>query len=211
MRLELFPEPCRAPGARSVLRPISVGLGISFVLLAPLLTLGCALLGDGARGVPEGPQDLLVAMVVPPPPKMTPEDMKSFYELPEPVEVYVAPTDYQGVPFWVLRGIAAQETRSSIADDGTVTWVDHRVGKAGELGVMQMTQGAFEMVHHKGETFWRLHKDPQYALALAVRYLTYLKARDGTWEKAVASYNAGKHWKRAGKRYCAEVKAKAGV
>lgn len=111
----------------------------------------------------------------------------------------------EDAPLGVLRGIAAVETRSSIAADGTVTWVDHRRGTHGERGAFQCGAAALEDSGIPG-SLDDLEKDPQFALRVARAYLVVLKRRWGTWDRAVEAYNAG-HPGVAGRVYFAKVSA----
>ncbi len=113
------------------------------------------------------------------------------------------------VPVWIMKGIAMVETSSTLHDDGSITWRDRRVGKAGDSGVFQMTRIGFADVARRGERFSRIHEDPAFARELAERLLLKYYARHKSWDKAIQSYNAGRPGTRAGLRYLGKVKRAA--
>jgi hypothetical protein len=115
----------------------------------------------------------------------------------------------ESVPLWIMKGIAMVETSSTLHDDGSITWRDRRVGKAGDSGVFQMTRIGFADVAKPGERFSRIHKDPEFARELAERLLLKFYARHKSWDKAIQSYNAGRPGTRAGIRYLGKVKRAA--
>lgn len=94
------------------------------------------------------------------------------------------------MPAWVLPGILQKES-SSYFVDGRLIYVDQSVGADGELGPYQMTRAAFDQVAVSGELFERLGTDNDFAGALAVRYLIWLRARTPSWFDAVGRYNTG--------------------
>lgn len=104
------------------------------------------------------------------------------------------------MPAWVLPGILAVETRSHYRPDGSIDYVDRRVGAAGERGPFQMTRDAFDLVAKPGERFEELANDHDFAEALARRYLQLLwrTFSDRDWFVAAGRWNAGPHgrWSR---------------
>jgi hypothetical protein len=106
----------------------------------------------------------------------------------------------QAMPAWVLPGILAVETRSTLRADGTIAYVDRRIGKDGELGCYQMTRAAFDLVSRQGERFDDLAVDPAFATDCCVRYLQllYRDFADRDWFVAAGRWNAGPHgrWSR---------------
>lgn len=99
------------------------------------------------------------------------------------------------VPRWVLAGILHEESRSSYAAHGAITYVDRRVGKDGEHGPFQMTRDAFDLVAHTGESFDRLKTDTAFAEDLCRRYLRllYTDFSDRDWFITAGRWNAGPH------------------
>lgn len=110
------------------------------------------------------------------------------------------------VPMWVLRGIAAVETSSVIHSDGTLTYVNHAVGAAGEIGMFQMKEETFKEIALPGERFQDLWR-PVFALVCTERYLLKLHQRWPDWRLAVEAYNTG-HPSKAGERYYNKVRSK---
>lgn len=95
------------------------------------------------------------------------------------------------VPDWVIKGMAAVESSSYWTNEGWV-YVDKRVGKAGELGMFQMTRAAFNEVKRPGERFEDLKWDTKLAERTAKRYILKLRANGKrSWRKALAIYNGG--------------------
>lgn len=123
------------------------------------------------------------------------------------------PEDFPAVPDWVIRGIAAVETKSYFRDDGKLVYVDHS-GDTGEtddgLGPFQTTQGAFNMVRRAGERWTALRVDYRFAEAIARRYIGYLYvAKAGRdWTRALGWYRKGANWSSpAGRDYAARATA----
>lgn len=120
------------------------------------------------------------------------------------------PTWTPSVPLWVLQGIAKVETRSTLQSDGSIDYVDRRVGKSGDSGVFQMTRIAFRDIALPGEKFSRIKTDPEFARTLAERYLCKLHKRYKNWDATISAYNAGRPGTNAGTRYLNKVKKAAG-
>lgn len=97
------------------------------------------------------------------------------------------------MPAWAIPGILAVESSSHYNPDGSISYVDRRVGAAGELGCCQITPTAFHVVALPGETFVRCSSDPIFCVAIAQRYLRWIyehkAGRD--WLRTVGMYNAG--------------------
>ncbi len=104
--------------------------------------------------------------------------------------------DGDGVPQWLVAGIAARETRSHY-EGGALVYVDRRDGTDGEVGPFQVTPAAFDDVRRKGERFARMRSDWRFAEAIALRYLILLRKRyrqpdtDLGWLQVARHYNAG--------------------
>lgn len=96
-------------------------------------------------------------------------------------------------PTWVLRGILYTESNSYYRDDGSICYVDKRRGRSGERSAFQITRRAFDQVKRRGEQFWKIEVDQVFAEEIACRYLVWLYARAGSWDRAVEWYNAGPH------------------
>jgi hypothetical protein len=117
------------------------------------------------------------------------------------------------VPYWVLVGIMAQESRSYYATDAqgneTIVYVDRRTGAAGELSAFQITRIAWEQVRRPGDRFGDLARDQVYAERIAMDYLLWLYngAAHRSWPHAVQMYNRGPG--RLSYKYYANVAAKA--
>ena len=118
------------------------------------------------------------------------------------------------VPYWVLAGILAQESRSHyevVNGVERIVYVDRKVGRAGELSAFQITKAAWKQVRalEPGRPFQDLATDQAYAERVAIRYLLWLYNGPAhqDWPHAVQQYNAG-----PGRRqysYYAKVAAKA--
>lgn len=93
----------------------------------------------------------------------------------------------EDVPFWVKSGIAFVETSSSY-DGAELVWVNHKRGKAGEIGPFQMTRRAVREVY-KGAFLDLL--DETTSEWIFLDYIQMLHRRHHTWEAAVAHYNPG--------------------
>src|SRR6185369_13223601 len=111
------------------------------------------------------------------------------------------------MPGWVFDGILAVESHSTWTD--RLHWTDHRPGRAGELGPMQVLYAAYKDVRQPGDSFRRMATDGDYGVEIGVRYLWSLRERGMRWERVVESYHAGP-WKRA-PGYLAAVKASGGA
>lgn len=96
-------------------------------------------------------------------------------------------------PQWVLDGILYVETKSTYREDGSIRYVVKTRGKDGEYGPFQMTPIAFKQIRRRGEQFWMLETDTQYAETMAVRYLVWLDDYygHGDWNRNIEMYNAG--------------------
>jgi hypothetical protein len=102
------------------------------------------------------------------------------------------------VPEWLVRAIAMVETRSwcdgGIA--GSWIYVDRRIGKAQERGIMQMTPDAFDLVvaHYRlrGYVLSDLDK-PRTAVRFGCLYLVYLRQHCASWDQAIEAWNCGLH------------------
>lgn len=143
-----------------------------------------------------------------PPPMDDPPAPPPLPEPPRTTPVVVAlPKPKSEIPLWVLKGIARVETNSTIKDCGTIIWRDRRKGTKGDSGVFQMTRIAYKQIARPGDSFARIHRDPDYALEMAERYLMYLRRRYGRWHDVIAAYNAGTPGRQAGQRYLSKVLA----
>lgn len=101
-----------------------------------------------------------------------------------------------------------KESSSNYKEDGTINYVDRKVGEHGELGPFQMTRIAFDTVKHEGERFDRLAKDTEYAEELAARYLKWIYTHTAkrNWNTAVGHYNAGPKAPRSAAAYLRKIK-----
>jgi len=116
------------------------------------------------------------------------------------------------VPYWVLAGILAQETRSRyevVNGVERIVYVDRRVGAAGELSAFQITRIAWKQVAGPGERFEDLATNQVYAERVAMNYLLWLYNGPAkqSWPHAVQMYNRGPG--RLHYRYYANVAFKA--
>ena len=97
-------------------------------------------------------------------------------------------------PPWMLRGIAAVETRSFQDPYGVWFYVDKRRGTSGERGMMQVTLDAFRiarrLIPESRYTFAQLDS-PMVSIATAHAYLYYLRSHAGSWDEAIMAYNVG--------------------
>lgn len=94
------------------------------------------------------------------------------------------------VPAWIMRGILARETRSYYAADGSIVYVDRRIGAAGERGPWQMRRCAFAQVgllNLRAEAT----RDPVCAEFCATVFLRWCYAQTGSWRQAIAVYHTG--------------------
>jgi hypothetical protein len=118
------------------------------------------------------------------------------------------------IPGWVLKGMLSVETSSYYDEDGNITYIDRRIGKAGERGPFQMTRIAFDEVSTLGEKFSDLGNNTKFAEEMAIRYLRWLYENHAgkSWKRAVAMYNTGPcgyyRKKSRGDRYACRVYAK---
>lgn len=96
------------------------------------------------------------------------------------------------VPQWVLSGILKVETRSYYKD-GVIKYVDQRRGFHGERGCFQMTKIAFNQIKMRGEQFWMIETDRNFAELCAKRYLVWLYNNSGKqdWYLTIQKYNVG--------------------
>lgn len=99
--------------------------------------------------------------------------------------------DLQGPPLWAIHGIAYVETRSYWDEEGRFHYVDKRVGDAGELGPLQVTRAAWDMVRGDQLDFHRGMGRTATAIDSACLYLCHLRARCSSWDEAVAAYHRG--------------------
>jgi hypothetical protein len=95
------------------------------------------------------------------------------------------------VPEWVCAGILAVETRSHYYEDGSIKYVDKRIGSNGEVSPFQITYRAYKQVRRSGDSWARVRIDTLYAEQIACRYLMYCYKRAGNWGLAIEYYNAG--------------------
>lgn len=102
----------------------------------------------------------------------------------------VAAACAQDVPAWVLRGIAAVETRTTYRDIGDLTWRDQRIGAAGEVGPWQLSPAALRDLKAYDRRA-RVHAEPVFAESLTRAWLLRLHRITGTWPQAIAAYHAG--------------------
>lgn len=113
-------------------------------------------------------------------------------------QILCAATNETEVPYWVMAGILAQETRSRYeVVDGTerIVYVDQRPGLAGELSAFQITRKAWKQVHvlEPDRRFQDLATDQIYAERVAMRYLLWLynNSAKQSWPHAVQYYHRG--------------------
>jgi hypothetical protein len=104
-------------------------------------------------------------------------------------------------PRWILKGILYVETRSILRDDNSVKYVDRRRGTAKERGPTQIRPLTFKDFRKRGENFADLETDTVFALEMTDRILTAYCRQTGSWERAVAAWNAGPSNVGAGKPY----------
>ena len=98
------------------------------------------------------------------------------------------------VPYGVMSGILAKESRSYYGPNDRIIWVDRRIGTSGERSAYQVTPAAFKQVHLTGERFASmLASDQHFAEQISMRYLLWLykHAAKGSWYRAVGMYNGG--------------------
>ena len=95
------------------------------------------------------------------------------------------------VPDWVVRGVLLVESSSYFSSNGTLIYVDKRVGRSGERGPFQMTEIAFDTVKRPGEHFVNLQVDMALSEKTACRYLSLLYKRSNDWFLAIQMYNRG--------------------
>lgn len=104
-------------------------------------------------------------------------------------------------PRWILKGILYVETRSILLDNNSVKYVDRRRGAAKERGPTQIRPLTFKDFCKRGENFADLETDTAFALEMTDRILTAYCRQTGSWERAVAAWNAGPSNVGAGKLY----------
>lgn len=122
------------------------------------------------------------------------------------------PPEAHGIPSWCIIGIAKAESQSYWDDQGQFRYIDQRDGKDGEKGAFQITPAAFAQVAKKGERFIRLTSDQRLSLAVACRYLHFLRARTRSWDQTVSCYNTGLNGSPSrGAQYLLLVKLAAGI
>jgi len=109
-----------------------------------------------------------------------------------------AATKETEVPYWVMAGILAQETKSRyevVNGVEHIVYVDQTVGAAGELSAFQITWKAWKQVHalEPDRRFRDLATDQIYAERVAMRYLLWLynNSAKQSWPHAVQFYNRG--------------------
>lgn len=111
------------------------------------------------------------------------------------------------VPAWVLRGIAAVETRTTWRDIGDLHYRDKRIGADGEVGPWQLSPAALKDlgVEHLRA---RIHREPILAESMTRAWLLRCHRRTGDWFEAVAIYHTGPDGnRRRGHTYAARVRA----
>jgi hypothetical protein len=108
-----------------------------------------------------------------------------------PVKVVIAKNEK--IPDWVIQGILQVETRSSIGKNGNIKYVDKRRGLAGERGPFQMRKCSFDTIKKRGDQFWMLETDTEFAQEKAEEYLMYLYDHHANknWKTTVAMWNTG--------------------
>jgi hypothetical protein len=122
----------------------------------------------------------------------------------------VEAVEAEAVPVWVLAGILGVESSSFYNADGSITYVNQRRGRDGELGPWQCTRDAFDDVKKPGDDFRRLARDPVYAEGIAIRRLLWLQKELGPgWDRIIRAYNKGVGGARKGRghSYLTDVKA----
>lgn len=95
------------------------------------------------------------------------------------------------MPAWVLSSILKVETKSWFKPDGSIHYTDKRRGTHGELGPFQMRRIAFDQIKQRGEQFWMIETNREFAEECAVRYLCWLHDDGEDWLVTVEQYNAG--------------------
>ena len=108
------------------------------------------------------------------------------------------------LPEWILTGVAYVESRSYWDDTGRLVYVDRRTGSAGEVSPFQITPDCFKTYARSGDSFRRLSYDMDYATSFAVRVLSDLHHKTGSWDRALKRYNGS--W-----AYVRAVRAAGGV
>lgn len=98
-------------------------------------------------------------------------------------------SDPAEVPAWIMPAIAYQETRSYVLSDGSIRYVDQRVGKAGERGPWQMKPIALRQVHLSAWR-WLICEDMAAAEYAATLYLRWCYRCTGSWWAAVGRYHS---------------------
>lgn len=93
------------------------------------------------------------------------------------------------VPPWILSSIAMIETRSIYRADGSINYVDRRIGKAGERGPFQIRTIALKDVHLVSMRA-DVQSDPMAAEFATICYLRLCYKRTGTWWAAVGLYHS---------------------
>ena len=93
------------------------------------------------------------------------------------------------IPQWVVDGVLEIETKSYHRPDGSIMYVDQRIGKAGEHSCFQIRSIALRQVHLTG---WRdlIQQDTvaaEYAFTVIMRDCY---RRTGNWFAAVGVYHA---------------------
>lgn len=104
-------------------------------------------------------------------------------------------TQAADMPTWILPGLLARESSSYYDGDGSIVYVDQRMGKDGERGPFQMRPAAFADIAEPGERFETLSTDMRFAEICARRYLALLYSRFAgrDWFYAVGRWNVGPH------------------
>ena len=95
----------------------------------------------------------------------------------------------EDVPAWILPAIAKIETRSIYQPDGSIRYVDQRVGKSGERGPFQLKSIALKQVHLSGWR-WLICTDMAAAEYAATLFLRDCYRRAGSWWGAVCLYHS---------------------
>jgi hypothetical protein len=92
-----------------------------------------------------------------------------------------------------MKGILRVESNSYYDSEGNIRYVDRKVGRAGELGPLQITRRAYLQVKRKGEPgFDTMRTDVKFSEVIAIRYLLWLRKHYASnWYEAIGMYNAG--------------------
>lgn len=100
-----------------------------------------------------------------------------------------------GVPPAIMRSVIQTESG----------WRPYAVGKAGDLGIMQLTPVIYKSAQYKTQPF-----DPVSSMQTGARFLSDLFKQYGNWNDALSHYNAGFNLNN-GRAYAAKVLNGAGL